>query len=114
MRKAIFTSAALAVTATSAMADEYLVTLPAPLQDVSDGLYASVKVTKLDAFEQRGVHYVVLDAPSEVHVETFFSVYGTWPLAMSAIEEGWETYSALPLEQKLLKAAPMHCRFCIG
>ena len=102
------------LSATSATAQEFIVTLDAPLEGVSDALYPSLKVSPLDAFEVKGVHYVVLDAPNEVRVETLFSAYGTWPIAMSVVDGNWTDISELSSEKKLLNTTPVFCRFCLG
>ncbi len=102
------------LSATSASAQEYILTLEAPLEGVSDALYSSLKVSPLDAFEVNGVHYVVLDAPNEVRVETLFSAYGTWPIAMSVVDGNWTDISELSSEKKLLNTTPVFCRFCLG
>lgn len=106
--------AATVLFASSAVADEFILTLNAPLEGISDGLYQSVKVSPIDAFEVNGVQYVVLEAPNEVNVETLFSVYGTWPISMSVIDGDWSAISAMSPEKKLLNATPVHCRFCLG
>ena len=102
------------LSATSASAEEFILTLKSPLEGVTDALYSSLKIWPVDAFEVNGVHYVVLDAPSEVSVETLFSAYGTWPIAMSVVEGYWTDFSELSSERKLLNTAPVHCRFCLG
>ena len=101
-------------TGTAAHAEEFILTLEAPLEEITDAFYDSIKVSPLDAFEVNGVHYVVLDAPNEVNVETLFSSYGTWPKAMSVVEGDWSAFSNLSPEKKLLNLTPVHCRFCLG
>ena len=100
--------------AKSASAQQFILTLDAPLEGVSDALYRSLNVSPVDAFEVNGVHYVVLDAASEASVETLFSTYGTWPIAMSVVDGDWADFSALSSEKKLLNTTPVHCRFCLG
>ena len=65
----------------------------------------------MDAFELNGVHYLVLDAASEVSVD---STYGTWPIAMRVVNGDWADFSELSSEKKLLNTTPVHCRFCLG
>ncbi|UWQ18075.1 hypothetical protein [Jannaschia sp. M317] len=112
-------SAACAATllmGTAALAEDYVLTIDGPLAARAEPLLAATNLTLIDSFEARGVHYVVLSAPSDVFVETFFSTYGTWPLAMHRLEGGWdsERYSAMPTERRLLQLEPLHCRFCLG
>lgn len=116
MKNSILAAVAFAVSigANSAAADVFVMTLEAPLEGISDGLYQSVKITPLESFTAHDVNYIALDAPSEVYVETLFSVYGTWPMAMHAIDMDWESYSTLSAEMKLLNMEPIFCRFCLG
>ena len=107
-------AAMLASLSTVAMADEYIVTLEEPIEGVSDGLFKSLKIEPLDSFELNGVPYVVLNAPSVVHIETLFSVYGKWPIAVGTFDSGWSAFADTPLERRLLQSKPMHCRFCLG
>ena len=116
MKKKILSVAALILPllAGAATADTYVVTLDSPVEGISDALFQSTKVAPLESFEVHGVHYFVMDAPSEIYVETLFSVYGTWPIAMNKVGVDWEEFSAMSAEMKLLSLEPMYCRFCLG
>ena len=116
MTKKILSVAALILPllAGASTADTYVVTLDSPVEGVSDALFQSVKVAPLESFEVHGVHYFVMDAPGDVYVETLFSVYGTWPIAMNKVDVDWEEFSAMSAGMKLLSLEPMYCRFCLG
>ncbi len=113
-RISLLSALASALFLNAAQAEEYIFTLDAPLEEISDGLYQSLKISPLDAFEVGNVHYVVLDASNPVQVETLFSVYGEWPLSMSVVDAEWSVFSKMSPEKKLLNLTPVHCRFCVN
>ena len=108
-----FTSFAIA---NAALAESYILTLAAPLDERAAPLFNATSTALVESFEANGVHYVVIEAPNEIYVETFFSSYDEWPVAMSTLEGGWSSdrYVEMPLERRLLELKQMHCRFCLG
>ena len=116
--KTILATAAIGtlLTAPSAMADQYLARIDAPIGGATAGLLESLKVTEIDAFSHDGAHYVVIEAPDEGYVEAYFFALHRSPSALFTLGADWtgEGLADLTLDQRLRFLTRASCDFCVS
>ena len=102
--------------ATPGIADQYLVTLNAPMEGVSDRLLRTLKIDVLDKMSHDDQHIVVLEAPSDAYLETFFNTTSITPVALDHLSVDWTSPAMAGIDTvaKLRFGAPMACGFCAG
>lgn len=110
------TAAALAALCVSsaAMADQYIVSLDAPLAKVSDKLLGALHMEIVDAFAHDGANFVVLETRGIAYVEAFFNAVSTIPLEVHELPVDWAgpPMAQIDLAARLGFGQRLACGFC--
>jgi hypothetical protein len=115
MTRSIATAALFVLTAAlPAQADQFAVQIDAAYPGASPALMQTLQITEIEALSEGGAYYVILDAPGEAYVETFFNVLGLTALELNALDADWTNpaMAEMPaaLRLRFLRAIP--CEFC--
>ena len=108
------TIAATFFVAAAASADQYAARIDTPFHGASAELLDALKIVEIDVFEHGGATYIVVEAPDEGYVETYFFALRRAPEQLYLLQADWlaSGLSGLSLEQRLPFLTPAHCGFC--
>ena len=107
-------AAAFATLAAPAMADQFIVALPAPLDAAHAPVLDTLKISVVDAFEHDGTHFAVLDAPGEAYLETLFNVVPARPISLAKLPVDWSDAAMAGLDTgaRMRFGTSLACGFC--
>lgn len=117
MTRDITASAILGLVATlPAQADQFAVRLDAAFDGASADLLAALDITLIEGFSENDADYLVLDAPSEAHVEAFLYAIERDARELHALDADWSNpvMRELTASQRIGFLRAMECEFCTG
>lgn len=115
MIRTLIPAAVLALTiGLPAQADQFAVQLDAVFDGASPKLMDALKVSEIARVSESGMHYVILDAPSEAYVEAFILAIGREAVTLNALEANWNNpvMDELSTEQRLRFLRVITCESC--
>lgn len=118
MSQKILSALALAASlaGTAAAADQFVAQLAAPFGGARAGLLDTLRIVEIETFDHEGRHYIVLQAPSDGHVEAYFHATGLRPVALHTLKADWIApgLADLPLGQRLPFLTWVPCDYCLS
>lgn len=100
--------------AAAAEADQFAVRTDKAFESANAQLMATLRIGKVESFSLDGAHYVVLEAPGEAWVETFFGAIAQNALELRKLDAEWNrpAMAGLTLPQRMGFSTPLDCSFC--
>ena len=115
MKRSIIPAALFTLSiALPANAEQFAVQVNAAYEGASPKLMEALMVTEVESFSQNGSHFVVLEAPNEAYVETFFNAINRNAIELNVVEANWTNPAMqhLSIAQRLGFLREIDCEFC--